>query len=343
MTYFPVSNAGTQLTVSTTGVTKRPSKLAPVERLSHPPQSPLRSSAREVESKKPQGQPNISPIADPRYLGAPSLSPPSPSGASHKRAESPLPSLPQLGPKSAPLPDALLPGGARNKKNGSSLSLQQVLSDPYVPPSPILPPTLRPGIQTGRRIPSDGSNSGSRISSTSLPQAPQIVPYGYPAESGPGSLAPSYSRPPGQLASMNMTTVPPAVSYPPPTSLPPFWAGGEPTRPVTFPIAMTPAPPEVNSSYSILERPVAIRPATNELLDPYLQARYQTPLPLPPGHSDNQSHSRQPSSQQVRVSPDRDRIEAIRLAEEEAARRKEQTNKDLELALQLDRELNVND
>jgi len=436
MTYYshtPVPNTTTQLTSSTAGVVKRPSKLTPAERLYHPPQSPLRSPAHELEPKKRQGQPHISPIANPRYLGAPSLSSLSPAGASQKRPESPLPPLPQLAVTSAPLPNALLPGGIRHKKNGSPLSLQQVLSDPYVSPSTNLPSTLQPGIQTGRRIPSDGSNTprtsstflpqapqatpygypaepgpGSPAlpppgqvasinataaltvpypppqSSTSLPQAPQAVPYGYPAEPGPGApalpppgqvasinatavpLTVPYPPPqsptslpqavpyrypgpgslalssPGQLAGMNATAVPPIVPYPPPTSMPPFWAGGERARPVTFPIAMTPAPREVNSSYSILERPVAIPPAANQLPDPYLQARYQTPLPLPPGHSDNQSHSRQSSSQQVRrVSPDRVRIEAIRLAEEEAARRKEQADKDLELALQLDRELNV--
>jgi predicted nucleic acid-binding protein len=39
--------------------------------------------------------------------------------------------------------------------------------------------------------------------------------------------------------------------------------------------------------------------------------------------------------------PDRTRVEAQKRAEEEAARRREQELKDLELAMQLDRELNV--
>ena len=396
MTYYshvPVPNTATQLAAPTAGVMKRPSKLAPADRLSRPPQSPLQSSTQKVESQKRQGQPDTPPIAIPRYLGAPSSSSPSPSGAPHKRPESPLPPLPQVDQTLAPLPDALLPGSAvRKKRNGGPLSLQQVLSDPYVSPSPNLPSTLRPGIQTGRRvpsggsnitsqtpstalpqavpyryraesdpygspspnlpstlrpaiqtghrIPSDGSNIAPRILSTSLPQVPQAVPYDYPTESGPGSLGLSYPRPPGQFTSTNAIAVPLTVPYPPPSSLPPIWAGGEPARPVTFPIAMTPPPLEINSSYSILERPVARRPIDG-LPDPYLQARYQTPLPLPPGHSDNQSHTRQSPSQPVRASADRDRIEAIRLAEGEAARRKEQANKDLELALQLDRELNV--
>ncbi|KAF8972126.1 hypothetical protein BDZ97DRAFT_1783276 [Flammula alnicola] len=99
------------------------------------------------------------------------------------------------------------------------------------------------------------------------------------------------------------------------------------------------------------------RPSRDERdFDPYLQARYQTPLPLPPGTERPASapapasasalapahwHASAPSKKPSTPAPDRDRLEALRRAEENAARRREQELKDLELAMQLDRELNL--
>ncbi|KAH9481480.1 hypothetical protein JR316_0006007 [Psilocybe cubensis] len=104
-----------------------------------------------------------------------------------------------------------------------------------------------------------------------------------------------------------------------------------------------------------------------EQFDPYLQARYQSPLPLPPGVSASSSSiaptrpapptpaptttapapapstrvPTPPPKTDVTPGPDKRRLEALRRAEEEAARRREQELKDLELAMQLDRELNL--
>ncbi|KAF9484377.1 hypothetical protein BDN70DRAFT_928442 [Pholiota conissans] len=96
--------------------------------------------------------------------------------------------------------------------------------------------------------------------------------------------------------------------------------------------------------------------------DPYLQTRYQTPLPLPPDASSSMKASTPSQSQYVHASRpeplkassppspppktptpivDKARLEALRLVEQEAARRREQELKDLELAMQLDREFNL--
>jgi hypothetical protein len=68
--------------------------------------------------------------------------------------------------------------------------------------------------------------------------------------------------------------------------------------------------------------------------DPYLKARYQTPLPLPPSVKPPASLVTQPSNN------DTERQEQERILRE-AERRKEQEEKDMELARMLDRELNL--
>jgi len=81
--------------------------------------------------------------------------------------------------------------------------------------------------------------------------------------------------------------------------------------------------------------------------------RYHTPLPLPPGSvkesppppaaalAPAQVFSPPPAVTPMHA-PDTTRVEALRRVEEDAARRKEQELKDLELAMELDRELNPN-
>lgn len=99
--------------------------------------------------------------------------------------------------------------------------------------------------------------------------------------------------------------------------------------------------------------------------EPHLQARYQSPLPLPPppDHlvasavqpqhpasqdsmleaSRNHIYTKAPTPPPKVVAPslDQSRLDALRRAEEEASRRRAQELKDMELALQLDRELNT--
>ena len=94
--------------------------------------------------------------------------------------------------------------------------------------------------------------------------------------------------------------------------------------------------------------------------EPHLQARYQSPLPLPPRSEQSPApvayahhpatpaqaspiHTKIPTPPPKTPTPalDQSRMQALRLAEEDAARRREQELRDLELAMQLDRELNL--
>jgi hypothetical protein len=117
----------------------------------------------------------------------------------------------------------------------------------------------------------------------------------------------------------------------------------------------SPAPPSMDMAYQ--QRPWDERD---------MQARYQTPLPLPPGADRERplpklapapapdpvpaptptpvytrTPTPPPKNRTAVPVPDRTRVEAQKRAEEEAARRREQELKDLELAMQLDRELNL--
>ena len=98
------------------------------------------------------------------------------------------------------------------------------------------------------------------------------------------------------------------------------------------------------------------RISEQEELDPHFLARYQTPLPLPAKESPLPPRPPLPpivtpgplqvsSSPPVLVTPaaapSSVRIEALRRAEQDAALRKEQELNDLELAMRLDRELNL--
>lgn len=74
--------------------------------------------------------------------------------------------------------------------------------------------------------------------------------------------------------------------------------------------------------------------------DPYLGSRYHNPLPLPPETGASSSPS-PPRDKQPKYQPDISRLRVLKAAEEEATQRREQEQRDLELALQLDKELNT--
>ncbi|KAG6884881.1 hypothetical protein C0993_007546 [Termitomyces sp. T159_Od127] len=74
--------------------------------------------------------------------------------------------------------------------------------------------------------------------------------------------------------------------------------------------------------------------------DPLLQTRYSTPLPLPPG-SGIPPRGQQIGSSVTAANRDQTRLEALRGVENETERRKTQEEMDRELALALDRELNL--
>jgi len=107
---------------------------------------------------------------------------------------------------------------------------------------------------------------------------------------------------------------------------------------------MYPSSPQIE--YGGSSRPRHVRAGS----DPILLARYSTPLPLPRGATIRSQHVSPPPAPEPTYPPllpaketptaDPTRSEALRRAEEEAKRKHEQELKDLELAMQLDRELN---
>jgi hypothetical protein len=88
--------------------------------------------------------------------------------------------------------------------------------------------------------------------------------------------------------------------------------------------------------------PFSYRPSNrNDFPDPYLQARYQTPLPFPPGST--HSHGN-PTAPPLQSNHDNHLTDAPAVNREEAMRPTEtQEELDRQLALQLDRELNLGD
>lgn len=89
----------------------------------------------------------------------------------------------------------------------------------------------------------------------------------------------------------------------------------------------------------------------SELPDPYLLARYQSPLPLPPGATRPSQSTTAPTPASAPAPARRDpaaeaaeiRRQAVLAEEREAQKRKEQEEADAELARQLDQELNLGD
>ncbi|KJA26271.1 hypothetical protein HYPSUDRAFT_159226 [Hypholoma sublateritium FD-334 SS-4] len=116
------------------------------------------------------------------------------------------------------------------------------------------------------------------------------------------------------------------------------------------------APQSMHNGYESRHAPIG----DDRDFEPHLQTRYQSPLPLPPrseqspaavAHAHNPTHTIQASPIYTKTPTpppktptpalDQSRLKALRLAEEDAARRREQELQDLELAMQLDRELNL--
>ncbi|KAJ7454709.1 hypothetical protein FB451DRAFT_1565115 [Mycena latifolia] len=178
------------------------------------------------------------------------------------------------------------------------------------------------------------------------PPPPQFQPSPPQFQSPPSA---QFQPPPQQFQQP-----PPSFQQPPPTFQQP---------PPTF----HQPPPTFQSPPPSFTPPVAPHgPAhrNEDLPDPYLLARYQSPLPLPPG-AGSSPRGRQteaaPKSQPAapapapappskpqskptpasQSNPDNARLQALRQVEAEAARRRAQEEKDRELARQLDRELNL--
>jgi hypothetical protein len=178
-----------------------------------------------------------------------------------------------------------------------------------------------------------------------MPYPPSTTPPTYiPTPNSTSSeYGPMYPRGNHEAPFANAAPIP----YPPSTPQPYSPAPGSitPSGPfISFPVpTIAPLQASATAPYPVVDsRPLSNRPPqTNDFPDPYLQARYQTPLPLPPGSTDLKAHSNQTAPRQTRSNVGDSIIDAPRREEDEAWRQKEQEQRDLELALQLDRELNL--
>jgi hypothetical protein len=131
--------------------------------------------------------------------------------------------------------------------------------------------------------------------------------------------------------------------------VPPLWdQAGPPTSNFSFPTPMLPTIPQPDlrqaEPYQYYghnrNQPIISGIPSSPPPDPYLAARYQAPLPLPPGFVANPASS-PPRVRQPELKPDNDRLHALKKAEEDTIRRREQEQRDLELAFRLDQELNT--
>lgn len=350
MTYFSsgpvpvVSNSPTSSLTVPRGQNpnRRPSKLSPAERLYQP-----------LQSLPPQPIPTVRHPSSPAPVGRPSLP------ASHtpsKGKDSTLPPLPEKGPSGqTELPGILKPGGASKPQAQGKAS-----------GSGPLPPILRPGngslpVSTprppDRQYHSPVSPSPSNPRSSRQP-SPSFGTSTYNGSSAPNPYLPAPTPnhlmapviPPSGTATIPNTNYASYTDRIVPPAVPPSW---HPTvtssSNFSFPIPMLSAVPQPDlpqtepyRSYGHNEQVVSEIPSSPPL-DPYLAVRYQAPLPLPRSPIANHPNSAPspPRNRQPELKPDPDRLEALKKAEGDSIQRREQEKRDLELALQLDQELNT--
>lgn len=343
MTYFASGPPPAALNSSVTSslavppsqaLTRRPSKLPPSERLYRPTQTRLPQSASNAGGRPPNSA----------SAGRP---PPPASNSPLKGKGSELPPLPEHQSGQTTLPGILLPaGGTRPKPQRNSPS-----------PGP-LPSILRPGngnVSVPTPWPPDRAHHLSASPPPSNPRVP-AQPSLYTGSSNPNPYLSEPTPPPAiipAIPSNNPQPAPLRTPLPYGSSItsspaPPTWDQYGASAPVTnlsFPTPMVSAPPQPSPARADPYQSSGPHQTVRDGLpssrwDPYLEARYQNPLPLPsrtePKPMLGLSRDRQPE-----LKPDTDRVEALKRAEEEAARKREQEQRDLELALQLDRELNT--
>ncbi|KAI0768135.1 hypothetical protein BD413DRAFT_614789 [Trametes elegans] len=289
----------------------------------------------------------------------------------HAHAPAPLrgPSPPYQPPAPAELiPPYLRPGGGRTS-----------IPEPYVPPPQAYePPTTQPygGLSAPNYSPPAAQPYGPYgatptpqpypPASTSQPYGATPTPQAYPPTPIPQAYPPTsnsqpYGTPTPQLQPQPYASTPvpqPYGAVPQPYGSPPRHYA-PPPQPYIPPSGPYPpygyAPPPEDA-------------AMDSLPDPYLQRRYQSPLPLPPGaparpqtHSHRPNQSQSQSQSQTQNPPpaarapsppkepepsqeERDEQLALALEREEEARQRtlrEQEERDNELARQLDLELNL--
>ncbi|KAG6865896.1 hypothetical protein C0991_010729 [Blastosporella zonata] len=320
-----------------------------------------------LSDNPPASQQPLSNAYQPHHLQTSHGSVRSHSASPIRRADSPLPPLPFEEAATRPLPSTLLPGGGR-------LRPQQTLS-PHLHDSPHVPSNLRAG--PGRVVsqPIYNPTHVRQSSSESMGHMPRHDDY----FSVPGSQ--TYGAGPPLPHTTITGNTPHGTSgqtlacYPPQSPAQPYsvvsplstqWSsegmlGGPLSFPAPMPYAQAPGDYALSTQIPSSLQTAHVRPPPrsghpahlpeslpyrrtsqpDDYPDPYLQARYQTPLPLPPGSEGLSQVQSLPSLNPFVTSPDATRIQALRQIEEAAERRRAQEDKDLALALALDRELNL--
>ena len=356
---------------------RRPSKLSPADRLSRPRQVsgpvPAPSNGPYPHGDYPQPMQQQQP-----YPGdtPPSLKPSysvigtSPQGRSDTIQSSPLDMA-----SNPPLPSFLRPGGRTPLSSSPPGRSDIIPSSPLEIASnpPSLPLLLRPG---GRTPPSSSPvpplyqqpfvyGHHRHPTASPAPQPPYFTPqYGnspLPSNNPNLYIAGSASPSPGT------GQIPYSVTPQPPIhNLAPTWRHDAYNSPiveqgihgaggfaVTSSLQETRSPggysPPQQAGYGI-GRSAHVRGDS----DPSLIARYSSPLPLPPGAHPRIAKPAAPVPEAPAFSyapmlppkdntpsPDRTRVEALSRAEAEAKRRHDQELRDLEVAMKLDRELNM--
>ncbi|KAJ7746382.1 hypothetical protein B0H16DRAFT_1726560 [Mycena metata] len=379
MTFFTNAPAPVGLSVpKANNLQRRPSKLSPAERMARPPHaSPPASltaghphSHQEDPRSRPANGLSPSPPRGPSRTGRDSSLPPvpqqlapnHPAPNTHTPGRLGAPGLTQVpsilrprNPKSSPTP---IPGPV--VEYNSVVPPQGQAYGGQSPPrtyTPVVPPPDAAYDDRDAYVPplaeTWGSNDSSAEFSFPVPTLPgargptveySTPPYNPPPPAayngsppaldrhGSGGSTASYSTPPPFQPSQPPFQPPPQANYHVPGAYPPSFQPPPPSfqqPPQNFQSAPPPS----------FQPPPAHR--NNDLPDPYLLARYQSPLPLPPGadkpRERSSSHSYQdkpapaeqskptPASQS---NPDNARLQALRQVEEEAARRKEQELKE---------------
>lgn len=247
-----------------------------------------------------------------------SPSPPNSSGSSPKRNPAQLPSTSPKGTHL--LPSAPRPTSASPKSRNDALPpLPEESSSP--PSQTHIPPSLAAG--------------PAKVAGGMKPHVPSILRPGNP-KSSPIPIMSSRPTPLTETRPVQIQTRPP-VNYGQPSSS----YANPGTSPFPVANARTPVydlPPQY--SWRPPQTDVTPDQYNNNLLDPYLNARYQQPLPLPAG-----SNPSSPQQLPVRRDPAAEAAEIRRqtalLEEQEKAKKREQEEADAELARRLDRELNM--
>lgn len=327
--YTPIDRILPNHMTDSSGFQRHPSKFSSVERLSRPTQVPGIISEPFNPGVYPKGsypQGSLGPKWEqhnPATAIPASLTPSTTIRTSPKGIHE---TLPQTFPTTHDtLPSLLRPGGKR-PSSVLPIPINQLQPQGYAsyqrPSTSPAPPTRYVGPQYG----SDPAVNnpylgGSTSSSPGSSQNPYVSPF-----------------PPTQ----NVSTIQRYDSY----RAPALDSGIQGTGGFAMPVANVSPTMENNGRYGPLPQVgVGHPPLTHvrKTSDSTFLTRYSTPLPLPPGADTRRvvSGASAAGPMSAPFPPDVARFEALKRAEGEAKIRREQEHKDLALAMQLDRELNV--